>query len=109
MSTIIKKAAEVPVSVWDKFAEWVNKIITHPRDKEGDYGIRVLMHVPIGLIMGIPVIGYQLMRLFFFYEKNEDRWTSDQAWKDTAGALVGMSITVVVIIGLCIWASVHYL
>ncbi len=92
-----------------KFIEWVNKKIKHPRDEAGDYGIRVVMHVPIGLIMGIPIIGYQLMRLFFFYEKNEDRWTSDQAWKDTAGALVGMSVTIVVITGLCIWAAVHYL
>ena len=52
------------------------------RDEEGDYGIRVLLHIPVGLLMGVPIIGYQLMRLFFFYEKNEDKWTSDQAWKD---------------------------
>ena len=109
MSTIVKEVARVPVTIKDKFVEWVNKTITHPRDNDGDYGIRVLTHIPVGLLMGIPVIGYQLMRLFFFYEKNEDKWTSDQAWKDTAGALFGMSVTVIVLIGLAIWAAVYYL
>ena len=109
MSTIMKKALSAPDTLKDKFIKCVNRKITHPRDEEGDYGIRVLLHIPIGLLMGIPVIGYQLMRLFFFYEKNEDKWTSDQAWKDTAGALVGMSATVIVITGLGIWALVYYL
>ena len=98
-----------PTLVRDRFVTWVNRIITHPRDKYGDFGIRVLTHIPIGIVMGLPIIGYQLMRLFFFYEKNEDRWTSDQAWKDTAGALVGMSVTVLGITGLGIWAIIHYL
>ena len=109
MSAIIKKAVSEPDTLKNRFVKWVNKTITHPRDDEGDYGIRVLLHIPIGLLMGIPVIGYQLMRMFFFYEKNEDKWTSDEAWKDTAGALLGMSITIVAITGLGIWALVHYL
>lgn len=109
MSTLVKKAVMVPDTIRDKFVKWANKKITHPRDDEGDYGIRVLLHIPIGLLMGIPVIGYQLMKLFFFYEKNEDKWTSDEAWKDTAGALFGMSITVIIITGLGIWGLVHYL
>jgi hypothetical protein len=109
VSTIMKKAVMVPDTLRNKFVKLVNKLITHPRDDEGDYGIRVLLHIPIGLLMGIPVIGYQLMRLFFFYEKNEDRWTSDEAWKDTAGALLGMSLTIIATTGLGIWALVHYL
>jgi hypothetical protein len=96
-------------SIRDRLIAWVNRTITHPRDKDGDFGIRVVTHIPIGIIMGLPVIGYQLMRLFFFYEKNEDRWTSDQAWKDTAGALIGMSISAVAITGLGIWAIIYYL
>jgi hypothetical protein len=109
VSTIFKQLTLSPKSVRDRFIVWVNRTITHPRDKDGDFGIRVVTHVPIGIIMGLPVIGYQIMRLFFFYEKNEDRWISDQAWKDTAGALIGMSITAVAITGLGIWTIIHFL
>lgn len=109
MILIFKQAALTPGSIRDRFITWVNHTITHPRDKVGDFGIRAVMHIPIGIIMGIPLVGYQLMRLFFFYEKNEDRWTSDQAWKDTAGALVGMSVTALVITGLIIWAIIYCL
>ena len=96
-------------TIKNRLVKWANKTITHPRDKDGDYGIRVLQHIPIGLLMGIPIIGYQLMRLFFYYEKNEDKWTSDQAWKDTGGALLGMSVTAIAITGLGIWALLHHL
>ena len=58
MSTIIKTAIRVPDTLKGKFVKWVNRKITHPRDEEGYYGIRVLLHIPIGLLMGIPVIGY---------------------------------------------------
>ena len=109
MKQIKTQATKVKDSIKERFAKWANRWITHPRDEVGDYGVRVLLHIPIGLLMGIPIIGYQLMRLFFFYEKNEDQWTSDQAWKDTAGALFGMAVTVMVVIGLGIWAAVHYL
>ena len=78
-SAIIKKAVSVPDTLKNRFVKWVNKKITHPRDDDGDYGIRVLLHIPIGLLMGIPIIGYQLMRMFLLYEKNEDKWTSDEA------------------------------
>ena len=110
MVSIRKNETTIAVSnIKHKFVTWANRTITHTRDKDGDYGIRVLLHIPIGLLMGVPVLGYQLMQLFFFYEKNEDKWTSDQAWKDTAGALFGMAVTVIVLIGLVIWATIHYL
>ena len=103
------KPAEAASTFKHKFVTLANRTITHPRDKDGDYGIRVLLHIPIGLLMGIPVLGYQLMMLFFFYEKNEDKWTSDQTWKDTAGALFGMAITVIAILILIIWAAISFL
>ena len=103
------KTADAISAIKRKFVTWANRTITHPRDKHGDYGIRVLLHIPVGLLMGIPILGYQLMQLFFFYEKNEDKWTSDQAWKDTAGALFGMAITVIVSLILIIWVAVRYL
>ena len=105
---IPKKARTSAVCVRDRLVTWINRTITHPRDEEGDYGIRVVMHIPIGIIMGIPIIGFQLMSLFFFYQKNEDSWTSDQAWKDTAGALVGTVVTTIAFTGLGIWAIIHY-
>ena len=67
----------------------INKLIRHNRDDEGDFGIRVLIHIPVGIIMSVPVIGWGLVALFIFYEKNEDLHTRDEAWKDLFGAMVG--------------------
>ena len=71
------------------FVDWVNKTITHPRDQDGDFGVRVLIHVPIGILMAIPVLGWGLIALFIQYENNEDFWVKDIAFKDYYGALVG--------------------
>ena len=72
---------------------WINKHLTHNRDKTGDFGVRVLLHIPIGLLMGIPVLGWGLILLFKFYEENEDLHCADEAWKDTYGAIIGFVIT----------------
>ena len=84
---------------------WINRHITHNRDDEGDFGIRVLLHIPIGFLMGltaiIPFLGYGLLQLFLKYERNEDVHTQDEAWKDIFGAIVGYSIsTIIILIGL---------
>lgn len=76
---------------------FINRIITHNRDTEGDFGIRVLIHIPIGILIGIPFIGRNIKDLFIRYEENEDLHTKDQAWKDYAGAMVGAAITTVVV------------
>jgi len=75
-----------------KFVNWINKHITHNRDTAGDYGIRLLIHIPVGLLIGIPIIGWALGDLFIRYEQNEDLHTQDHAWKDYAGAMIGASI-----------------
>ena len=80
-----------------KLKEWLNKLITHNRDTAGDFGVRVVIHIPIGFLMGIPVLGWGLIPLFIFYQKSEDRWVSDQAWKDVFGALVGFVIAMLMI------------
>ena len=82
--------------------EWRNdtKILKHPRDKVGDYQRRVLIHIPIGLLIGIPILGYPVLKLFIRYEENEDAHTKDQAWKDYAGAIAGACITVIITIAL---------
>jgi len=72
-----------------------NRLLTHNRDKEGDFGYRVLLHIPIGLLMGMPLLGWALIPIFISYEQNEDLHTSDQAWKDYFGALVGCAITTI--------------
>ena len=76
----------------------INKLITHNRDTVGDFGVRVLLHIPIGLVMGIPILGWGLLYLFKAYEENEDLHTKDQAWKDYFGAMVGYVITTIIII-----------
>ncbi len=69
----------------------INKLITHPRDrvkdgKAGDYGIRVLLHIPAGFLIGLGLLSNDL---FLTYQRNEDHHTADQAWKDIAGAMIG--------------------
>uniref|UniRef100_A0A6M3IVE7 Uncharacterized protein n=1 Tax=viral metagenome TaxID=1070528 RepID=A0A6M3IVE7_9ZZZZ len=71
---------------------WINRHFTHSRDKVGDFGIRALLHIPIGLIMSVPIFGWGLLYLFKFYEKIEDVHTKDEAWKDVYGAMIGYVI-----------------
>ena len=68
------------------------KFLTHERDNVGDFQKRVLLHMPAGLVIGIPVIGWAFAYIFKAYEENEDLHTKDQAWKDYFGALVGAAI-----------------
>ena len=74
--------------------EWRNdtKILKHPRDKVGDYQRRVLIHIPLGLVMSIPILGWGLILLFIYYEWSEDFWVHDFAWKDVAGAIGGYTV-----------------
>jgi hypothetical protein len=75
-----------------KFIVWINTHWTHNRDSVGDFGIRALIHIPIGIIMSIPVFGWGLVYLFYKYQRNEDLHTEDAAWKDIFGAIVGYVI-----------------
>ena len=64
---------------------------------------RAVIHIPFGLLL---VLGARLhwtlpvvaAALFIFYERNEDHWIKDQAWKDVAGAMWGMGL------GILAWA-----
>ncbi len=86
---------------------FANRLITHNRDTEGDFGIRVVIHIPIGFLIGltsiIPFVGYGLLQLFLKYERNEDAHTEDQAWKDLFGAMVGFVIAIIALIGIALW------
>lgn len=75
---------------------WINKHLTHNRDKVGDFGIRVVIHIPIGILLSVPVFGWPLTYLFWKYQKNEDGYFHDGAWKDVFGAMVGFVIGEVV-------------
>lgn len=76
-----------------KIVDFINAKIRHVRDKAGDYGIRTVLHIPVGIVMGLSIIPCdKLVDLFIYYEKNEDFHTKDQAWKDVNGALVGFCI-----------------
>ncbi|KKL98833.1 hypothetical protein LCGC14_1820450 [marine sediment metagenome] len=78
--------------------------LKHVRDTKGDYQMRVLIHIPVGLLIGIPFLGYPLLRLFCAYQESEDRHETDKAWKDYAGAMVGASITILgILIGLGVY------
>lgn len=79
-----------------------NRLLKHDRDNEGDFGYRAVLHFPIGLLMAVPVLGWGLIALFWFYEANEDLHTADEAWKDTYGAMAGY-ITGTILIILILW------
>ena len=80
----------------DKLISWINKHLTHNRDKQGDFGIRVIIHIPIGIVCSIPVWGWALTYLFWKYQKNEDGYYHDGAWKDLFGALVGYVLGMII-------------
>lgn len=77
-----------------KIVEFINRLITHNRDDEGDFGIRVILHIPAGILMGLFLLD---KKLFLEYEKDECAHTKDEAWKDIAGAMIGY------VIGRTIW------
>lgn len=84
---------------------FINKLITHNRDKEGDYGIRATLHFPFGVmivasVLAHPVLPIVLTWLFIRYEENEDIHTKDQAWKDYYGAIAGAVVGILALIGL---------
>ena len=81
----------------------LNKLLTHDRDEQGDFGSRVFLHIPIGLIIGIPILGANLKDLFIQYELDECAHSKDEAWKDLFGALIGASITTLIAVLLIIW------
>ncbi len=79
------------------------KFLKHSRDTVGDYQQRVLIHIPIGLLIGILILGYPLLHLFEKYQQSEDQWVKDQAWKDYAGAQIGAIISILIQIGIVIY------
>lgn len=73
---------------------WLDKLITHNRDTVGDFGSRVVLHIPIGVLIGYlcfndPWAGIGLLLMFLIYEWTEDWRVKDHAWKDLFGSLVG--------------------
>lgn len=85
----------------------------------GQRVIRLLMHIPIGLItiaafilgfvLGLPPIaaailgvglGFACLIAFIIYEINEDKHIEDRAFHDILGFLVGLGAGVVVLFGL---------
>tara|TARA_Y100000310_G_C20580096_1_gene762530 strand:+ start:543 stop:794 length:252 start_codon:yes stop_codon:yes gene_type:complete len=78
-------------------------IIKHSRDKVGDFQGRVLLHIPIGILTAIPVLGWGLTALFIVYQRSEDEWTRDRRWKDYYGAVAGNVIGVLAILGYVLW------
>lgn len=93
----------------DRFVNWINKVLTHNRDTEHDFGIRALIHIPIGFFMGLLDDRNGMNELFRFYERNEDRHTGDQAWKDTFGAMVGYAVGKMTRVALIVWAIIAIL
>lgn len=90
-----------------KFVAWVNRVFTHNRDTEHDFGIRAVLHIPAGFFMGLLDWTNGFAGLFEFYERNEDRHVKDQAWKDVFGAMVGYVIGRLVLVAFLAWAVVE--
>jgi hypothetical protein len=80
-------------------------IFKHPRDRVGDFQVRMLIHIPIGILIGlaslIPFtkVGKNLSEHFLKYERNEDAHTEDEAWKDIYGSIVGQAIVATLAVG----------
>lgn len=92
-----------------KLVNFINRRITHNRDAAGDFGIRVLIHIPVGFLIGLGLLSEDM---FLKYERNEDLHTEDQAWKDIAGGMVGYvpgKITKYIVIGVAIYLLVRWL
>ena len=88
--------------------DFVNKHFRHNRDITGDFGVRVLLHIPIGFLIGVLIFNDKaLTNLFLKYELNEDAHTADEAWKDIFGAIIGFSLGRATIIAIII--SLAYL
>lgn len=86
-----------------RIADWLNKHITHPRDKQGDYGVRVTIHACLFPLVtaillvdpiGGPIILATFTYIFNKYQRNEDLHTEDQAWKDQAGFMWALGLGV---------------
>ena len=81
--------------------KWLNKLITHDRDDEGDFGSRVVLHIPVGFVIGLAFpLSLPLLWLFIRYEENEDKHVKDEAWKDYFGAMVGCVVGMAVLLAL---------
>jgi hypothetical protein len=86
------------------FEHWCNRHITHNRDDEGDYGIRFVIH--FAAVFAVALILFYVHPVFFLgwaawftaYELNECAKTSDEAWKDLSGSLVGLPAASLVLI-----------
>ena len=91
----VKKLFHETTKSW--FVHWVNRHWTHERDEAGDFGFRSLMHMGVGLLNASFILLHWsavlvFASMFWNYEKNEDLHSSDQAWKDLNGWLVGFAI-----------------
>ena len=81
--------------------DWVNRHFTHSRDDEGDFGIRALIHIPVGFLIGLTFpLSYPLLITLLKYERNEDAHTEDEAWKDLFGAMIGEVIGLLVLMSI---------
>lgn len=89
-----------------KIVSWINRTITHNRDDEGDYGIRYIIHIPAGILIGLFLLNKDL---FIKYERNEDAHTQDEAWKDIAGAMAGCVIGRLILAGVIIYLIMEML
>jgi len=101
----VSKASQKKIEIspmQEKIMRFVAKFLHHNRDETDppDFGVRVLIHIPMGYIAVMSVEGHWVLPLvitwvFLKYERNEDVHTEDQAWKDIMGFLVGAVMGVI--------------
>ena len=86
-----------------KLSRLANRRFPHNRDNEGDYGSRMLMHIPAGFFIGLIPFNREFSDHLKFYEDNEDAHTKDEAWKDEAGILVGIVMGRILLVAIVIY------
>lgn len=66
---------------------------------------RVLGHIPIGILITVLIyvhwaLGIAMLALFIIYELNQDKYISDEGFKDIKGACWGVGLSGIIMFGL---------
>ena len=85
-----------------RFVDWINKVWGHDRYKGDNFGIRSLIHIPVGIIVALSsMVSWPIALIFAYwfvtYQKNEDGYYRDGAWVDLNGAMIGLAIGTVLV------------
>ncbi len=82
--------------------DFINRIIKHESDTTGDYGHRMVMHLPGGLFMAFLFTIHPAAMVLFgvfilFYEIFQSWYALQGSWKDLSGYIWGYVVGMLII------------